>query len=490
MNIVDDVVIVGGGSAAWLTAAFISHQCPDINVTVVDKQIGTPIGVGEGTLLSFDKFMQWSGFDKLEWFHEIDATYKTGALFPNWVEKDKQIWHPFIMSPNINDMGTLQQAWSHNQELDFKYYGLAMYDTAVNHNKIDTSLLDGYGYHVDAGKLVTFIQKKLKDRINFVAMDVNEVVRNGDNVEKLILKDGSEISAEIFIDCTGFRSILRPKETLDRVDLLGRVFTNTALCTQIQYENFDAECRPYTRAEAVDNGWIWTIPTQSRMGSGIIFNNEVTTPDEAADEYVKYWNGRAKKEDLRLIDWTPFYNKNPWHGNVVSIGMSAGFIEPLESTGLALIQHQAYDLSQTLKSSYYTKENIAVYNNEFTSRFEECVDFVSSHYSVTNREGKFWDYVRDTYKHTEGIEAILHLLKTRGPRRTEERQGITIFSGANWTTWAQQLGYEIASTKSIDKNLADKLLNIHINTVEKYRHSWATQHSIEINRSKEYKTLS
>jgi hypothetical protein len=486
MKIVDDVVIVGGGSSAWLTAAFISHQCPELNVTVVDKQIGTPIGVGEGTLLSFDKFMQWSGFDKLEWFHEIDATYKTGALFPNWVEKGHDIWHPFNMSPDIENMGTLQQAWSHNQNLDFKYFGVAMYDTAVNYNKIDTSLSDAYGYHVDAGKLVTFIQRKLENRVKFVPMDVTDISYDGENIDHLILMDGRRIYGDVFIDCTGFRSILRNPETLDRVDLAGRVFTNTALCAHVEYEDFDTECRPYTRAEAVQNGWIWTIPTQSRMGSGIIFNNKITTEDEAAEEYLSYWNGRVTRDQLRLIDWTPYYNKNPWYGNTISIGMSAGFIEPLESTGLALIQHQAYDLSQVLKSSYYTKENVKIYNDVFTSKFEECVDFVSSHYSVTNLEGKFWDFVRHTYKHTEGVEGMLKLLETRGPRRTEERQGITIFSGANWTTWAQQMGYEIAPHKSMSKELADKLLNIHINTTEKYRFNWSSHHATEIRRSKEY----
>lgn len=484
MNIVKNVVIVGGGSSAWLTAAYLSNQCPYIKFTVIDKEIGNPIGVGEGTLLSFQKYMSDCGFAMEEWFQAIDATYKTGALFPDWVKKGNSIWHPFNMSPHIEGDIRLQQAWSHDQDRDIKQYGLALYDIAVNHNKIDPTIIETYGFHVDCGKLVQFIQTKLKDRITFIASDVVELSRDGDTLKSVTLANGDIISADLFIDCTGFKSILRTNKK--RVELMGRVFCDTAVCGQISYEDIDKEMRPYTKAHAVDHGWLWTIPTQSRMGSGIIFNKSVTDPEEAKDFFVNYWGGRISKDKLRVIDWTPYYLEDPWRGNVVNIGMSAGFIEPLESTGLAIVQYQAYSLMNIIKSGIWHEDNITIYNKEFKLRFEDCVDFVSSHYSVTERDEKFWTYVKQTYKPTKGILTHIKLLED-GPRHSSQAQLTHVFSGTNWTTWLAQLGYKIGADPLIDKEYAIFLLDKFHNTIEKYRPNWSYHHSTEIKRSSEYK---
>lgn len=483
MNTVKNVVIVGGGSSAWLTAAYLSNQCPYINFTVIDKEIGNPIGVGEGTLLSFQKYMADCGFKMEEWFNAVDATYKTGALFPDWKFKGNQIWHPFNMSPNIDGDIRLQQAWSHHQENDMKLYGLALYDIAVNHNKIDPTIIETYGFHVDCGKLVQFIQSKLKNRITFIASDVVDFIRDGDILKSVVLANGQTVSADMFIDCTGFKSILRTHKK--RVELMGRVFCDTAVCGQIQYEDKDTEMRPYTRAQAVDHGWLWTIPTQSRMGSGIIFNKSVTDPEEAKDYFVKYWNGRISKEKLRVIDWTPYYLEDPWRGNIVNIGMSSGFIEPLESTGLAIVQYQAYSLMNIIKSGFWHEDNVTIYNKEFKLRFEDCVDFVSSHYSVTERTEKFWEYVKQTYKPTRGILTHIKLLED-GPRHSSQAQLTHVFSGTNWTTWLAQLGYKIGEDKLLTKEQAGYLLNKFYNTIEKYRTNWSYHHATEINRSNEY----
>jgi tryptophan halogenase len=482
---VKNVVIVGGGSSAWLTAAYLTNQCAGIKFTVIDKEIGNPIGVGEGTLLSFQSFMKDCGFDKSEWFHKIDATYKCGALFPDWVEDGNIIWHPFAMSYPIDDNNTfLQSAWSRHQSYDFKHYGLGLYETTVRHNKIDSSLIDAYAYHVDCGKLVQFIQNKLKDRISFIASDVVELHKDGDNIKSLKLANGAVVEADLFIDCTGFKSILRTES--DKVNLIGRVFCDTAVCSQIQYVDKESEQRPYTRAQAVEHGWIWTIPTQSRMGSGMIFNKQVTDIEEAKDYLVSYWGeDRLSRDKIRVIDWTPFYLKDPWKANVVCVGMSAGFIEPLESTGLALVQYEVYNIANVIKDNIIYEESIESFNKQFKLTFEDCVDFVSSHYSKTNRTGKFWNYVKHTYKHTEKILAIIELLKD-GPRHGSQKHISSIFGGSNWTTWMYQLGYELGEDTSISKEYAEYLLLKQYNTVEKYRPNWSQLHSTELMRSKEY----
>lgn len=485
MKSVRTVVVVGGGSSSWLTVAFLSAKCPQVKFTIVDKEIGNPIGVGEGTLLSFSSYMQDCGFSRDDWFNKIDATYKAGVIFPDWVKKGHEIWHPFMMSPMLENGIPLHAAWSNHQEFDFKKYGLSLYDISINHNSIDSSIIDSYAYHVDCGKLVQFLQEKLKSRINFVTSDVVEVIKYDSNIKSLKLANGSFVEGDLFIDCTGFKSLLRP--TAERVDLIGRVFCDTAVCGQIQYEDIENEMRPYTKAHAVDHGWIWTIPTQSRMGSGLIFNKSITDVEEAKEYLVKYWKGRISKDKLRVIDWTPYYVKEAWEGNIISVGMSSGFIEPLESTGLALVQYQANAICNVIKSGFYKQENIEVFNIEFRMRFEDCVDFVSAHYSKTERTEKFWEYVKHTYKHTPAISFMLSILEEK-PRYGTQHQYNHVFTGTNWTTWMQQMGYPIGKETNIDAEFAKRILLKYHDTLETYRKNWSQHHYTEIERSKKFES--
>ena len=196
---------------------------------------------------------------------------------------------------------------------------------------------------------------------------------------------------------------------------------------------------------------------------------------------VEYWDNRIAKENIRIIDWTPYYLEDPWKGNVVCIGMSAGFIEPIESTGLALVQFQAHQLMSVLRSGTYDDDYIEIYNKDFKIRFEDCVDFASAHYSKTNRTEKFWNYVKQTYKPTKGIATQLKLLED-GPRHLSQKTFTQIFGGTNWTTWMAQLGYKIGEDKSITQEYGEHILLKWHNTTEKFRPSWSRDHSTEIER--------
>jgi tryptophan halogenase len=481
---VKTLTIVGGGSSAWLTAAYLSNQCKNLEITVIDKKIGTPIGVGEGTLLNFSRFMEDCGFHISEWFDNIDATYKAGAFFPGWKHKDHQIWHPFLMSPKIEGDICLQNVWSRNQSLDFKKHALCLFENSVFYNKVDSSVIESYAYHIDCSKLVIFIQNALKQRIQFIASDVVQVNYDDNGISSLNLENGTVVNSDLYIDCTGFNNLLN--KYADRTELLGRVFCDTAVCSQIEYRDKDTEMRPYTRAEAVDHGWIWTIPTKSRMGSGIIFNKNITDPEEAKDFLVNYWGkDRLDRNKLRTIDWTPFYLKNVWSKNVVSVGMSAGFIEPLESTGLALVQYQVFSLANIIKSGFFNEANVNHYNLEFVAKFEDCVDFVSMHYDKTLRTEKFWNYVKETYQPNENILLRAEMLKEK-PMSATSYQDFQIFTGTNWTTWMTQLGFSVGEDTSISKDLAAFLLEKYFNTVEQYRPNWSQHHATEISRSTQY----
>ena len=170
---VKDIVIVEGGTSAWLSAAFLSRNIDYVNITLIDKEVGAPVGVGEGTLLNFDKFLKYCGFNTEDWFDEIDATFKSSIMFPNWGGQDSIIWHPFYLNQEYPEFdSSVYEAWTHHQDRDL--HELLPYWSLSVKNNVDTQNLDFYAYHVDCSKLVQWLQKKLEDKITIIKSKVVE----------------------------------------------------------------------------------------------------------------------------------------------------------------------------------------------------------------------------------------------------------------------------------------------------------------------------
>ena len=337
------LVIVGGGSSAMLAAAYIRAHT-NYDITMVDKPDGNPIGVGEATILNFEPFMNACGFPYQEWFDYCDATYKTGILFPGWGKEGRAIWHPFI-----EDMG------------------------------IETFVESAArGYHIDCLKLTKYIEHKLKDKVNWVKDNVIKL--DGDT----LICENQKIKADLFIDCTGFKSMLQEEETFYLKD---RLICDTAIAGAVQYKD-DSEKVKYTACHAVSCGWIWKIPVRTRIGSGVIFNRSITKPEEAKKIFLEHWDNRPKV--AKEINWTPYYKKTFWKDNVVRIGLAGGFIEPLESTGLALAMEGAYQVVATTRNNHYTEDSISLYNYVIRHFYEDSINFISLHYNLNCREEKFW----------------------------------------------------------------------------------------------------
>jgi tryptophan halogenase len=415
MKKLKNLVIVGGGSSGWLSAAYLSYNFPKINITIIDKEIGTPVGVGEATLLNFRDFLKNCGFNLNEWYNELDATEKLGILFPNWIDDNKDISHPFFV-----------QNFNKNSYVDWNLRIKKKYEDLSN-----------VAYHVNCGKLTTFLQKKLNNKIIFKKSDVQKVVFDGDEIKKLILKNGEEITADLYVDCTGFKSILKNKT--EKIILRDRLICDTAVACSVNYINENVEKLPYVRCEAVNEGWVWSIPVQSRIGSGFIFNREITPIENAKDFFIKYWNQRIKKENIKVIDWTPYYDKKIWSKNVVSIGLSAGFLEPLESTGLALAMEGIFQLSKRIYKNYYNEDDIILYNNIMKLFFENSIDFVNMHYLVSQRKGVFWEQARQLKKSEKFL--IFEECIKNNKFDMDENNGfndIDFFCSDNWYCWLTQ----------------------------------------------------
>ena len=390
---VNHIIIVGGGSSAWLTAAHLSSDSK-LEITMVDKEEGTPIGVGEATLLNFKPFMDMCGFKFEEWFKELDATYKTGILFSGWGKNKQAVWHPFRMNP-------------------MAHLGERTSESAT-------------AFHVDCGKLVKFLQSKLK--IKVIKSEVIKLDAKG-----LLLKNNQRLQADLFVDCTGFKSLLQ--ETPPTL-LKDRLICDTAIAGHVQYQDLWKEKTPYVICEAVECGWIWKIPLQSRIGTGIVFNKTITPVSKAKEIFLDYWKDRVGP--TKTIDWTPYYKKEFWKDNVVRIGLSAGFIEPLESTGLALAMEGAYQLLLALNGPGYTQHNINIYNAIMTNFFEESIDFISSHYTLNTRAEPFWSKARTQLKKSKQQLLYSKILKDPNQQWIRDTVAYSFFNNKNWLTWLNQ----------------------------------------------------
>ena len=472
-NQILNCTIVGGGSSAWLTAA---HLLVDSNIqlTIIDKEISTPIGVGEATILNFDTFMRNCGFDVENWFNEIDASIKCAIYFPDWIHEGNEIWHPF---ENSSEQIDLRSVWSLNQNYSIRDYGSKQnFNALIKENKIDKSI--PHGYHIDAAKLAAYIRKKIKNKVKIINSEVVAVNKIENYVDSLILENGATIKSDLYIDCTGFKSLLNPNRKNN--SLKDRLFVDTAVAGIVQYKDINKEQNPYTTAHAVDVGWVWKIPTKSRIGTGLVFNKSITSVGDAKDFFCDYWGrDRITPDKLKVIDWTPYYNDTPWDGNVVSIGLSAGFIEPLESTGLALSMFQATKLKEKLKDNTWDAIKSELYNLEYKEHFESCVDFVSLHYSRTARTSEFWKFVSDTYKYSDRLNTIINLAGKRFPTNACSPRGQ--FPSSAWVFWLSQMGYPLAND-NIDmtkydaekfivghKSLSDSLSSMQVTHTEYLR---------------------
>ena len=467
MKKIKNITIVGGGSAAWLAATYLQNNFWNLPVTVIDKEVGNPIGVGEATVLTFPHFLRKCGINLPEWFKNIDATYKAGIEFPHWKNPNNTVWHPFYLNRSyMVDACTQYDVWANNQQLDFKKTALPTYDVNMA-NKLDMwGSFETLAYHIDAGKLVKELQRICHTTVKTIKSDVVKVNKDYDgNIISLELKNGMTHHSDFYIDCTGFASILKEAK---RVELLGngRLFTNAAVAGHVPYEDFEKECVPYVKCPAVDHGWIWKIPVQSRIGSGLVFNKDITDPEEAKRYFCEHWDNRIKPEDLKLIDWVPYYSKNFWEGNVVSIGLSGGFIEPLESTGLSCMIKGIKHLEERIRIGYTDQNDRNYYNTRLGCYYENAIDFVNMHYSKTELSSKFWDYVKENHTPSDyqlWMEDVMRDPGFRNHVAVQTQNTNTIFHPSSWFAWMAQFEFEFNPEKhSFKTEIAEsKLLDFY-----------------------------
>lgn len=400
-QVVRRVVIAGGGTAGWVAAAALVRQLGELlEVTLVEsEQIGT-VGVGEATIPTFRTFHSLLGIEEREFMRETQASFKLGISFENWARKGDRYIHPFgdigksTWMADFHHMWLLAKAEGFGGDLDDYCFELqaAKAGKFALPDKGDIN----YAYHLDASLYAAFLRRKFEPQgIRRVEGKIQQVEQDGENgfVTALILESGERLEGDLFIDCTGFRALLIGEALgIGYEDWKHWLPTNSAFAVQTASTD---EILPYTRAIARTAGWQWRIPLQRRVGNGIVFCSEYQGDDDARTELLGNLEGEPLMEP-RLIRYTTGRRHKAWEKNVVALGLSSGFLEPLESTSIHLIQIGVTRLIKLFPFAGNFDALATRYNAQADIELEGIRDFLILHYKLTERDDTpFWQSCRD-----------------------------------------------------------------------------------------------
>jgi tryptophan halogenase len=396
-------VVVGGGSSGWMAAATLI-RVPGADVTVIESPTVPKIGVGESTIEGIINWMNLLDIDIEAMMKETDASYKLGIKFEDFLSPGHNFHYPFgLYGINESDYVLWEQRrildpGNHKSFTDTFFPNMAL----INHNRFKKDSVffphNWHALHFDASKFGPWLwEKYCKPRgTKKIELEVTHIETGENGIEWLVLSDGSKVTADLFIDCTGFKSLLLEGALgVPFNDYSNVLPNNMAWATHMPYIDKEKELVSYTNCTAIGNGWVWNIPLWSRIGTGYVYSNKFVTDEEALQEFKEHL--RKSGRDPETLEYKKIFMKNGihekiWHKNVVAIGLAAGFIEPLESTGLWFTHQFSYCLFRILlrgvKPRQHDRDN---FNFVCKNLWNNLVHFVCQHYALSAREDtEYW----------------------------------------------------------------------------------------------------
>jgi tryptophan 7-halogenase len=452
---VRSICIVGGGTAGWLTAGIIAARHAGesgrgLAVTLVESESIGIIGVGEGTWPTMRSTLKKMGISETQFIRECNASFKQGAKFSKWVtgEESDFYYHPLMLPEGFPSLD-LAPFWTQYSDAhaDAPSFSAAVcFQEAVCELGLGPKLITtpeyagvaNYAYHLDAGKFASFVRQHcIKNLgIRHVVDDVTAVVKNDSgDIDHVETAGSGRLGADLFIDCSGLRSLLLGGAMgVPFVDCSDVLFIDRALAVQVPHDSEQSDIVPHTLSTAQRHGWIWDIGLQSRRGVGYVFSSHHTTPDAALTELCAYVGGPHRDLQPRQIKITPGHRQTFWKGNCVAVGLSAGFLEPLEASALVLIELSAEMISGTMPATRETMDIVARRFNEATHyRWGRIIDFLKLHYILSRRtDSKFWIDNRDPASIPQGLQEQMELWRYRAPGDQDFMSNCEMFPAASY----------------------------------------------------------
>ena len=415
-----NIVILGGGTAGWMTANLLQKKWRQrgIQISVVESPDIGIIGVGEGSTPLLKEFFDSLEISESEWMPQCNATYKNGISFNDWstVPGYESYFHPFPCSLDFATFGFL-----------YKYTELRRKGADVLAHPNRFSLMAGlterklaplpaenfpfhfqYGYHFDSVLIGKFLREKAKESgVSHIEATVEKVEQESDgSIKSLLLNTGQILSGDFFVDCSGFASILLQKTLkVPFVSFSENLFNDSAVAIPTDIET---EIPAETLSTALSNGWAWKIPLTNRFGNGYVFSSKYCSPDEAETELRSHLNILESDVEARHLKMMVGRVQETWAKNCVAVGLSQGFIEPLEATALQFVYSTIEQFSQALEEGNFSGKNRDEFNARMNANFEGVRDYIVLHYKTNSRsDSPYWIDNRENQKISDNLRAMI-----------------------------------------------------------------------------------
>jgi tryptophan 7-halogenase len=477
-NRIKRVVIVGGGSAGWLTAGVLAaDHCAaagsGLQVTVIESPEVGPIGVGEGTWPTMRDTLRRIGVSESDFLRDCDASFKQGSRFNGWRDGQEgdYYFHPFVLPHGYTETN-LVAGWL-QRHADVPFADLVSFQPHLCvQNKApkqagtpEYAAVANYAYHLDAGKFGLFLRKHCIERLG-ARLVLDHVVGidsqpDGD-IAALQTRSQGALAADLFVDCTGLQSLLLGRHyQTPFVSQKHVLFNDSALALQVPYSDDNSPIASQTLSTAQSSGWIWDIGLPTRRGIGHVYSSAHSSDDQAEVELRRYVEkvagaaARANAGTARKLTFEPGYRRHFWHRNCVAIGLSAGFIEPLEASALALVELSATMLSDQMPAVREEMDIVARrFNDSFTYRWERVIDFLKLHYVLSRRRASaFWRDNVDPATVPDRLRDLLVLWRHQPPSRYDLHRIEEVFPSASYQYVLYGMGFRpepAASTRRFD----------------------------------------
>jgi tryptophan halogenase len=484
---IKSVVIVGGGTAGWLTAGIIAarHQgrikAGRFSVTLIESPTISIIGVGEGTWPTLRTSLEKMGVSETDLFRECDVAFKQGARFARWTTgaETDGYYHPLMLPQGFAQVNLVPHWLSNGQ-------GRSFCDTVCPQGELcddglapktiataEYQAVANYAYHLDAGKFAPFLQRHCTEKLGVRHVLANVVSVNQDekgDIRSVVTQEAGEVPGDLFVDCSGFSALLIGKTLgVGFKDCSDVLFCDTALAVQVPYDTPDAPMASHTISTAQSAGWTWDIGLPTRRGVGYVYSSRHTTEEAAQEELARYVGPRIKDLKVRKIPIRAGYRETFWKNNCVAVGLAAGFLEPLESSAIVLVELSAKLIAEQMPACREVMDIVATRFNDVTDyRWGRIIDFLKLHYVLTKRtDSQFWIDNVDPATIPDRLKDLLELWKYRSPWFFDEFDRLEeVFPAASYQYVLYGMGFrtevdpvenhgtELMASRLLDENIA------------------------------------
>jgi tryptophan halogenase len=445
------ILIVGGGAAGWLTAnhlakRFSTSGAIKANITLIDSNEIPPIGVGEGTVPAIRQSLKYLGISETDLIRHCDATFKQSVKFVGWnAPSAESYYHHIFDYPDIKSTDDIH-SWlaGDDQAISFADWVSVqgrLCDAGLGPKLITQSEYTGlanYAYHFDAAKFSKLLMDNAIEKygVKHIKADVSAVkLKESGDIDALVTKQHGEMVADLYIDCSGFSSLLLGQSMgIPFIDKSHVLFVDTALAYQTPYDNENTPIPCSTLAVAKKAGWIWDIGLYERRGVGYVYSSSHMKDGEAEADFSRYLGLTSGDAAFRKIPMRVGYREKFWNKNCVAIGLSQGFVEPLEATGLLMFDATAKMLAEMIPSS---KEAYPIAAKQFNSilrlAWDNVVDFIKMHYCISDRtDSDFWNDNRAINSIPDSLQERLEAWRWRVPNSYDFPNKLGIFHWENY----------------------------------------------------------